>query len=72
MEVPNFIDWTSLSPFSELLDVVSHFIQILIEHSVRKQLEIQIRLRIMWRLIWACPVCLCPIKKTLGLYGLIG
>ena len=22
------------------------------------------------RLIWVCPVCLCPTKRTLGLYGL--
>ena len=24
-----------------------------------------------WRLIWVCTVCLCPIKRTLSLYGLI-
>ena len=25
---------------------------------------------IMWCLIWICIVCLCPIKRTLDLYGL--
>ena len=29
-----------------------------------------IRRRILWRLIWVCTVCLCPTKRTLGLYGL--
>ena len=29
-----------------------------------------IRHHIMWCLIWNCTVCLCPIKRTLGFYGL--
>ena len=30
-----------------------------------------IRRRVLRRLIWFCTVCLCPIKRTLGLYGLM-
>ena len=30
-----------------------------------------IRRRVLRRLIWVCTVCLCPIKRALGLYGLI-
>ena len=44
--------------------------QILIEHSVRKQ-EILIRHSILRPLIWVCTVCLCPTKRPLGLYGLV-
>ena len=25
---------------------------------------------VLWRLIWICTICLCPTKRTLGLYGL--
>ena len=32
--------------------------------------EIMIRRRRTRRLIWVCTVCLCPTKRTLGLYGL--
>ena len=45
------------------------FIRILIEHSVSK-LENLIRRRVWQRVIWFCTVCLCPTKRTLGLYGL--
>ena len=33
--------------------------------------EILIRHLVLRRLIWVCAVCLCPTKRTLGLYGLI-
>ena len=32
-------------------------------------LDTLIRRRILRRLIWVCTVCLCPIKRTLGLCG---
>ena len=32
--------------------------------------ETLVRRRVLWRLIWICTVCLCPTKRTLGLYGL--
>ena len=47
--------------------VVFIFIQILREHSVNK-LEILTRRHLLWNLIWFCTVCLCPTKRTLGLY----
>ena len=25
---------------------------------------------VLWRLIWVCIGCICPTKRTLGLYGL--
>ena len=28
------------------------------------------RRRAVWRMIWGCAVCMCPTKRTLGLYGL--
>ena len=37
-----------------------------------QKVETLIRRRILRRLILVCTVCLCPIKKTLGLYGLKG
>ena len=33
-------------------------------------METLIRRRILQRLIWFCTVCLCPTKRTPGLYGL--
>ena len=36
-----------------------------------QMVKILIRHRIMRCLIWICSVCLCPIKRLLGLYGLI-
>ena len=47
--------------------VVFIFIPILREHSVNK-LEILTRRHLLWNLIWFCTVCLCPTKRTLGLY----
>ena len=36
----------------------------------KQTVETLIRPRILWHLIWVCTVCLCPTKRTLGLYGL--
>ena len=33
-------------------------------------MEILIRGRVLRHLIWVCTICLCPTKRTLGLYGL--
>ena len=39
------------------------------KRTFRKQtVEILIRHHILWNLIWFCTVCLCPTKRTLGLY----
>ena len=34
-------------------------------------MEALIRRRVLRRLIWVCTVCLCPTKRTLGIYGLV-
>ena len=36
----------------------------------RQTVETLIRCHILWRLIWVCTICLCPTKRTLGIYGL--
>ena len=36
----------------------------------KQTMKILIRRRMMRRLIWVCTICLCHIKRTLGLYGL--
>ena len=46
------------------------FIQILKENSASKQWRPMIGCRILRHLVWVCTVCLCPTKRTLGLYGL--
>ena len=33
----------------------------------KQTVEILVRYRVLWRLIWVCTVCLCPTKRTLGL-----
>ena len=37
----------------------------------KQTVEILIKRRVSRRLIWVCTVCLCPSKRTLGLYVLI-
>ena len=60
------------SPFPNLgVCLTFIFIFKLIEHPVSKQRKILIRHHIMWCLICVYTVCLCPIKRMLGLYGLI-
>ena len=37
----------------------------------KQTVEALIRHRVrLWRLIWVCTICLCPRKRTLGIYGL--
>ena len=36
----------------------------------KQTVETLIRRRILRRLIWVCTICLCPTKRTLGIYGL--
>ena len=38
--------------------------------NTKQTVEPLIRRRVMRRLIWSCTVCICPTKRTLGLYGL--
>ena len=36
--------------------------------SCKRTVETLIRRHILWRLIWVCKVCLCPTKRTLGIW----
>ena len=38
--------------------------------SCKQTVETPIRCRFLRHLVWVCTVCLCPTKRTLGLYGL--
>ena len=68
IDLPTFISGTSSFPISGLLGGICHFSpfnRIFCKQTVK----ILIRHRIMRCLIWVCTVCLCPIKRNLGLYG---
>ena len=65
MEFPTLINRASAFLFNGCWVVFFIFIQILIEHSVGKQL------RHLWHLIRIYTVCLCPNKRIPDLYGLI-
>ena len=39
-----------------------------IRNFCKQTVENLIRRRNIWRLIWICSVCLCPTKRTIGLY----
>ena len=52
--------------FGGIFQFYSNFHRIFCNQTV----ETLIRPRILWHLIWVCTVCLCPIKRTLGLYWL--
>ena len=48
------------------------FYSIFIRTFCKQRVENLIRRRVVRRLIWVCTVCICPIKSTLGLYGVNG
>ena len=47
-----------------------HFYSSFNRKSCKQTVETLIRRRILWHLIWVCTICLCPTKRTLGIYGL--
>ena len=51
--------------FGSIFHFHSNFNRTFCKQTVRTLIK-----RIVRRLIWYCTVCLCPTKKTLGLYGL--
>ena len=67
MEFPIIINWTSPLPFKGLLGRYFLIYQSSNRIFFKQTVEILIRHRILWRLIWFCTVCLCPTKRTLGL-----
>ena len=72
MEFPTVtcVNWTSPFPFQGLVGISFHFYSKLKRSFCEPIVEIQIRRRVLWRLIWVCTVPLCPTKSTLGLYSL--
>ena len=67
---PILIDWTSPFPILGLLDGIFHFYSNFKRHFCKQTVENLIRRPVLRRLIWFCTVCICPTKRTLGLYGL--
>ena len=53
-----------------VLVAIFHFYYYFNKTFCKQTVKILIRHRIMRCLIWVCTVCLCPIKRTLGIYGL--
>ena len=70
MNFPISISRTSLSPILGVLVGIFHFYSNSYRTLCEQTVETLIRHPIMRHLIWVCPVCLCPTKRTLGLYGL--
>ena len=70
MGFPTLINCTSLFPFKGLLDGILHFHSHFDRIFCKQTVGTLIRRSVLRRLIWVCNVCLCPTKKTLGLYGL--
>ena len=67
MKLPTFIKWTSPFSSSGLLGVVFHSYSNFNRTSCKQTVENLIRHCSLWRLILACIICLCPIKRTLVL-----
>ena len=63
-------NWMSSFTTLGILGGIFHFHSKFDRILCKQTLETLIRHRILWRLIWVCTVCLCPTKRTLGLYGL--
>ena len=70
MKLPTFIKWTSPFSTSWLLDVVFHSYSNFNRAICKQTVESLIRYCSLSRWILVCTICLCPTKRTLGLYGL--
>ena len=66
----NGINWTSPFPILGLLGGIFHFYSNFNKILCKQTVKTLIRRHILC-LIWVCTVCICPTKRTLGLYGLI-
>ena len=71
MYFPILINWTSPFTILVLLGGIFQFYSNFKRNFCKQTVENLIRRRILRRLIWFCTVCLCPTKRTLGLYGFI-
>ena len=70
MELTTLTNWVSLFLFKGLLGGSFHFYSHFNRIFCMQTVKTLIRRHVLWRLIWVCTVCLCPTKRTLGLYGL--
>ena len=69
MEFHTVIIWNSPFLFKGVLGGIFHFYSSFYRKLCKQTVETLIRRRILWRLIWVCTICLCPTKRTLGIYG---
>ena len=70
MGFPTIINWASLFPYQGLLGGILLLYSNFNRTFCKQTAETLIRRRVLRRLILVCTVCLCPTKRTLGLYGL--
>ena len=70
MDLPTIINWTNPFPILGVLGVIFPFYSNFGTIFCKQTVETLIRRRVLRRLIWVCTVCLCPTKRTLGLYGI--
>ena len=47
-----------------------HFMRTAFNPFMPNGISIRYQLEPLWCLIWVCTICLCPTKRTLGIYGL--
>ena len=68
--ISTVINWTSPFPFKGVLGGRFYFNLNFDRTFCKQTVETLIRRRFLRRLVWVSIVCLCPRKRTLGLYGL--
>ena len=67
---PILIKWTNPLAILGVLGGIFHFYSNFNGTFGKQTVETLIRRCILQRLIWVCTVCLCPINRMLGLFGL--
>ena len=70
MDLPTIINWTNPFPNLGVLSAIFHLCSNFDRIFCKQTVETLIRHRVLRRLTWVCTICLCPTKRTLGLYGL--
>ena len=71
MNLPISVSRTSLFQILGVLGGIFHLDSNSNRTICKHTVETLIRRHVLWRLIWVFTVWLCPIKRTLDLYGLI-
>ena len=69
MEFPILTNWTSLFSFQGLFGCKFHFYSNLNRTFCKVTVQTLIRRHSLGHLVWVCTFCMCPTKRTLGLYG---